>query len=489
MFALHSLFFLLVSGVALGRPLARLPHDLWSDSSVRRVVPLASFGQTAFGQTTPSRTMPPGPGPNMQKILETEWGNAMTPNNPMTEVALAMTQHQVDRLRSQSVGAIFLKDKTKGWSDPNAYVKRHVNKEARDYYNHTWRKATPIFARTIPARNYTSNANASRVGMLWLGGENAARDTDFLLKNNITVRFVCKEDWGCRDDNRFEHRRIVVDRYFGNGWLGKPASGDISDLKNAVLEIDKMLAQGHNVLLYCRQGARRAASVAQSYLMSKCHLSARNCHQYLTSLRGIVEESLFHDGERLEREALIYDWFKGDTLMLPSALTEAEVRSIADGSKALQQEKMKHVQNKEKVHILQQTREVVHVNTANTYNVASGQNRPLARHNAASSSSTITIENAASGQTTQPEKPATDWDDKWPRPKAEGPVKVKPHLPQAKAPPPPFIRPERDVPAKAPPPLPAREAKPAPAKAPPPLLAKKSAPCAPKPKKAPNPKN
>ena len=104
MFALHSLFFLLVSGVALGRPLARLPRDLWSDSSVRRVVPLASFGQTAFGQTTPSRTMPEGYLSKMQMLLDKEWGNAMTPDNALTPMLLRMTVNQVDSIRSQCIG-------------------------------------------------------------------------------------------------------------------------------------------------------------------------------------------------------------------------------------------------------------------------------------------------------------------------------------------------------------------------------------------------
>jgi len=38
--------------------------------------------------------------------------------------------------------------------------------------------------------------------------------------------------------------KYVVDAYFGNDYFRKPASDDISELKNAVLDIDDMLAQG-----------------------------------------------------------------------------------------------------------------------------------------------------------------------------------------------------------------------------------------------------
>jgi hypothetical protein len=392
MSALHSLFFLLVSGVALGRPLARLPRDLWSDSSVRRVVPLASFGQTAFGQTTPSRTMPEGYLSKMQMLLDKEWGNAMTPDNALTPMVLRMTVNQVDSIRSQCIGGILLKDVTKGWSDKKVTPRYFVNKQARDHFNRTWRKATVIFARTIPVRNTNvgKQAQASRVGMLWLGGQEAANDVEYLVQNNISVRYVCKERYDCRDDDRFQHGRFVVDRYFGNSYRKIPGRGDITGLKAAIEEIDYMLAQGHSVLLYCRQGARRAASMAMTYLMSKCRLSASTCHRYLTDMRGIVESGLIDDARRLENEGHIYEWFKGDTQVLPAALTETEVLSIADGRAVLQKQTSaskgsRWIKNKEGVAILEQTRSLVHSGAAPSTgqqcgnNAASGQNAASSR--------------------------------------------------------------------------------------------------------------
>ena len=401
--------------------------------------PLASAACAASGQTCPARQF-------QQNLLDKEWGNAMTENNPLTRTALAMTEDQVDRLKSFGVGMINLEDETQGWVDGNPERRRHVNRDARDLYNNTERKMTPVFARTIPASQQNvsvgTGANVSKVGMLWLGGQNACNDVNFLKKNSITVRFCCKEGWDCHLNNHFLHEKFVVDRYFGNDYRNKPASNNIDELKNAVMQIDEFLARGHNVLVYCRQGARRAASVVMTFLMAKCWMSSVEITHYLIKLRGIVEYDIIKSGNRLEREGHIYEWFKGDTQLLPSALSMTDVRGIANGTKTLQMQTHKFIKNRGGTWIKQQSREVVRVNTA-----ASGQSKPLAKQNPAWASIRIwsvledVPEDAASGQTTQPEKADHDLDESWPRPTAEGPQKVKLHQ-QPKAPPPVLKRPE-----------------------------------------------
>ena len=105
---------------------------------------------------------------------------------------------------------------------------------------------------------------------LWLGGQPAANNPTYLLQNRIMDRWCLKETNVCRKDHRFHDLNpFRIDDVIG--WEG---DRDWEFVRQPIEVLDQVLAgwgevrgypptasgQGSNVLVFCKQGARRSAT-------------------------------------------------------------------------------------------------------------------------------------------------------------------------------------------------------------------------------------
>ena len=63
-------------------------------------------------------------------------------------------------------------------------------------------------------------------------------------------------------------------------------------MKEVVIDLESALRRGENILVFCRQGARRSATVVGTYLMAKTGASGKNVYNYLRALRAVVKDDV-----------------------------------------------------------------------------------------------------------------------------------------------------------------------------------------------------
>ena len=147
------------------------------------------------------------------------------------------------------------------------------------------------------------------VGTLWLGGQNAANDTDMLQANRITTRFSAKETYACkRTEGIQDWQPFRIDDILSKGVGGYH---DWIKVKQRVIDIEEALRRGENILVLCKQGARRSATVVGVYLMAKTGATGKEVYDYLRAVRAVVEDILLwnleHGPGRLQ---LHVDWIE-----------------------------------------------------------------------------------------------------------------------------------------------------------------------------------
>ena len=174
----------------------------------------------------------------------------------MRELFERVPKAYLDEMRTETAWTFMIKDPT---ADP---PKGHFDKSTRDAYNLTWRRMTPVY-------HYPGG------GTLWLGGQNAANGTDMLHSNRITTRFSTKETYACKRTIGIQDwRPFRIDDI-----LSKGAGGyhDWIKMKQRVIDIEEALRRGENILVFCREGARRPAIIVGIYLMAKQVPQQRMC--------------------------------------------------------------------------------------------------------------------------------------------------------------------------------------------------------------------
>ena len=395
MFALHLLC-LLASGVALERPQARCENYQSSglrqdrppetESGLGPVGELPQSGLWPVAQMAPDRRphAPNGwasrhtPRPEWQKehthpgkarnepffcmdmgspYMRQEWGSAITPNNSLSQFASDWTVEEIANVKDAGIHKFFLEDDTRGWTAPGVKwqglpPEQHGgwhNKWSRDDYNTTMRLMTPILL--VPKQPGTTNNRRNdvfppaEVGVLWLGGDNAECNVDLLAQNNCWNLFSAKgEEKGTQNhDPRFNSDRVSHDECFGNTRNRIEPWEEVlfTNLKACCIKINNKLLAGESVLVFCHQGARRAATVAGVFMMAKCNLTANQAMEFLKRLRGMIEPECITGFRKIEDEALrgaannIRTWFPDSQQTLPMVVTETQLQQIVGGTHTL----------------------------------------------------------------------------------------------------------------------------------------------------------
>lgn len=113
---------------------------------------------------------------------------------------------------------------------------------------------------------------------LWIGSEGDSQNADFLSKHNIKFIVNCSNSIPFLDGhNDIEHYRVPIDDDPSNNAI------ILSHFPVIVRSIDSVLQRGKSVLVHCRAGMQRSASVVAAYLMYKYKLSADDAMRAIKS--------------------------------------------------------------------------------------------------------------------------------------------------------------------------------------------------------------
>lgn len=115
---------------------------------------------------------------------------------------------------------------------------------------------------------------------LWIGSEGDSKNPDFMSKHDIHFVVNCSKTIPFLNGYDLEQYRVPVD--------DDPTNNDVilSHFPVVVRAIDSVLQKGKGVLVHCRAGMQRSASVVAAYLMYKYHLSAQNAMDAIKSRKN-----------------------------------------------------------------------------------------------------------------------------------------------------------------------------------------------------------
>ena len=188
---------------------------------------------------------------------------------------------------------------------------------------------TPVLAiefDTPTASGQVPTASGQVRHFVWLGGENAANDKEYLLANKIAGRCCVKGHWGasnCSDFKDLEGHFRIDDYIKGDK--------DWSDLWRPLARLDEFLQTKGDVLVFCRQGARRAAVFIGIYIMVKTGCSAAAAYEHLKGCRVIVEDCVADDLARFAANVDQRSMLMTRLQRMPVCVTWQVARRIAMG--------------------------------------------------------------------------------------------------------------------------------------------------------------
>ena len=119
---------------------------------------------------------------------------------------------------------------------------------------------------------------------LWLGDYKSSQDIDLLKKNNIQliINLIKNLDF-IKNDKITKYRIPIHDN------LSKESNiGMINHFDKAYKLIDDALKNKKGVLIHCRAGIQRSATLTALYLMKKRNITSENAKQFIKSKRCIA---------------------------------------------------------------------------------------------------------------------------------------------------------------------------------------------------------
>lgn len=114
---------------------------------------------------------------------------------------------------------------------------------------------------------------------LWLGNYHSALNLDFLTKHNIKVIINITNDIPCR----FEHMNYIHWKVYDQMVCQRRDMINIID--DIVDHIYIALKHNHGVLVHCKNGHHRSASIIMAFLMRYFGLNFGQSMQYIKSIR------------------------------------------------------------------------------------------------------------------------------------------------------------------------------------------------------------
>lgn len=119
---------------------------------------------------------------------------------------------------------------------------------------------------------------------LWVGNYKSAVDSTFLKNNNIGLIINLSKTINFTNLPNIYKYRIPI-----NDNLSKESNiGMINHFEKSYHLIQKFLQNGQGVLIHCRAGAQRSATLAALYLMKRYNLKSKKAMEIIKSQRKIA---------------------------------------------------------------------------------------------------------------------------------------------------------------------------------------------------------
>jgi len=115
---------------------------------------------------------------------------------------------------------------------------------------------------------------------LWIGSEGDSQDRSFFRQHNIGMIVNCSNTIPFKSTPGVEEYRVPIDDDPSNNGI------ILSHFPVVVRAIDAVLSRGKSVLVHCRAGMQRSASVVAAYLMFKHHMSARDAKRAIKDIKN-----------------------------------------------------------------------------------------------------------------------------------------------------------------------------------------------------------
>ena len=119
---------------------------------------------------------------------------------------------------------------------------------------------------------------------LWLGDYRASLDKDFIKRHNIKLVINLSKNLNFVDLDDVEKYRVPIH----DNRSHESDVGMISHFPEVYKKIDSYLKLNKGVLVHCRAGMQRSATVVALYLMKKRNLDFENAKKYIRSKRCIA---------------------------------------------------------------------------------------------------------------------------------------------------------------------------------------------------------
>lgn len=122
------------------------------------------------------------------------------------------------------------------------------------------------------------------INNLWLGNYRSAIDHNFLIKNNIELVINLSKTLDFLDNDKIFKYRIPIHDNLSN----ESNIGMIKYFDEAYELIDSYLKNNKGVLVHCKAGAQRSATLIALYLMKKNNIKSFLAKEYIQNKRCVA---------------------------------------------------------------------------------------------------------------------------------------------------------------------------------------------------------
>ena len=140
-----------------------------------------------------------------------------------------------------------------------------------------------IFFKKKEHFNVITNQNEI-IKNLWVGNYKSAVDVDFLTKNNIKLIINLSKNINFVSLNNIYKYRIPIHDNLSN----ESDIGMINHFDKSYSLIDNYLKNNEGILIHCKAGIQRSATLAALYLMKKYKINSKKAMQIVKSKRKIA---------------------------------------------------------------------------------------------------------------------------------------------------------------------------------------------------------
>ena len=136
---------------------------------------------------------------------------------------------------------------------------------------------------------------------IWLGNRYSALDNNFLRENKIRVIINCSKNLEFIDNDSIIKIRVPID----DDLRTKSNQDMFKEYIKIIPKLKKFIRKNENILIHCRAGMQRSASVIAAYLINKYGYSVQDSINFIQSKRNVA----FRPGPNFNIALIMYKDF------------------------------------------------------------------------------------------------------------------------------------------------------------------------------------